>query len=151
MKTSKIGIAWGVWDGFHQGHLNILKKASKQCDELIVGVSTDEYVKQKKGVKTLFNYEHRKDVLNSLDFVNKVIPQDQINTKQKAVNKYKPDYIFVGDDWKGKNWDGEKLGVPVKYIKYTKGVSSTKLKKKPFSLNHKKRHRNVRNYCVHNL
>lgn len=127
MKKYK-AIAWGVWDGLHQGHLNLLKKASKEC-ELIVGVSTDDYVKEKKGVKTMFNYEHRKELLESLKFINKVIPQSKTYTKKKAVKKYKPDYIFVGDDWKNKHWEGEKLGIPVKYIKYTEGVSSTDLRK----------------------
>ena len=131
MKKSKIGIAWGVWDGLHQGHLNLLEKASKKCDKLIVGVSTDELVKDKKGVKTLFPYSHRKKLVDNLKFVSDAIPQSKTYTKEKAVKKYKPDFIFVGDDWKGKGWEGESLGVPVKYIKYTEGISSTILRKDP--------------------
>jgi glycerol-3-phosphate cytidylyltransferase len=120
------GITFGVFDGLHQGHLNILEKAGKKC-KLIVGVSSDEYVRDVKGVKTMFNYNHRAKLVSSLKFVWKVVKQEQ-GSKEKLVKKHKPDVIFVGTDWRGKDWDGAKLGIPVKYIKHTEGISSTQMR-----------------------
>jgi len=120
------GITFGVFDGLHQGHLNILEKAGKKC-KLIVGVSSDEYVRDVKGVKTMFNYNHRAKLVSSLKFVWKVVKQEQ-GSKEKLVKKHKPDVIFVGTDWRGKDWDGAKLGIPVKYIKHTEGISSSQMR-----------------------
>lgn len=130
-KRYKIGICWGVWDFMHEGHLNLLEAASNQCYELIVGVSTDEYVESVKNKKPFFTFKHRIRLVNSLDFVSAAVPQGlQGNGKKEMVDIFKPDVIFVGDDWDGKDWNGAKLGVPVVYLPYTKGISSTEIMKK---------------------
>jgi glycerol-3-phosphate cytidylyltransferase len=131
MKKYNKGICWGVWDYCHEGHLNLLKNASKKCKQLIVGVSKDEYVVLKKGVKPRFDYNHRNRLIESLKFVEKTYPQSKKYNKKWLIEKEKADVIFVGDDWKNKNWDGEKLGLPVEYLKYTKGISSTQLRGNP--------------------
>lgn len=130
-----VGYTAGVYDLFHVGHLNLLEKAKKQCDYLIVAVSTDELVENYKHKKPVIPYNERKRIVESIKYVDEVVPQINRN-KIEAFHKYDFDIMFVGDDWKGseifQTVDDEmrlngKTGV--KYIPYTKNVSSTLLKK----------------------
>lgn len=135
MSKNVIGYTTGVFDMFHIGHLNILKKAKEQCDYLIVGVSTDELVKKTKHKTPIIPYEERKEILSAIKYVDKVVPQ--INKdKIAAYNKYKFDIMFVGDDWKGSELftkcevELNKRGSKVVYFPYTQGTSSTILREK---------------------
>ena len=135
MKPHKIGYTTGVFDLFHVGHLNILKRAKEQCDFLIVGVSTDELVLNYKRKKPVIPFNERIEIVEGIKYVDKVVPQ--INRdKYAAWESIKFDVMFVGDDWKGnplfneveKNFN--QVGVKIVYFPYTKGVSSTIVKEK---------------------
>ncbi len=128
-----IGYTTGVFDLFHIGHLNILKRAKEHCDYLIVGVSTDELVMEYKGKKPVICFDERVEIIKSIKYVDEVVPQ--INRdKWMAWEKYKFDKMIVGDDWKGSPLFTEmekklsKVGVEVIYLPYTQGTSSTLLK-----------------------
>jgi len=131
----KIGYTTGVFDMFHVGHLNILKKAKENCDYLIVGVSTDELVQEYKNKKPIVSYEERKEILEAIVYVDKVVAQEN-RDKYSAYEKYNFDVMFVGDDWKGNALFSElekrfkDVGVEIVYFPYTKGTSSTILREK---------------------
>lgn len=131
----KIGYTTGVFDMFHIGHLNILKKAKENCDYLIVGVSTDELVKHYKNKTPIIKFEERFAIVESCKFVDKVIDQTTMD-KYKAWEEYKFDVIFHGDDWKGSDTYKDiekklkKVGVEFVYFPYTKGTSSTIIREK---------------------
>ena len=135
MKPYKIGYTTGVFDLFHVGHLNILKKAKEQCEYLIVGVSTDELVKEYKHTMPIIPYTERKEIVEGIKYVDKVVPQI---TREKFVawEHLLFDVMFVGDDWKGDALfnqlenDFKRVGVEIVYFPYTKGVSSTIVKQK---------------------
>lgn len=135
MKKYKIGYTTGVFDLFHIGHLNILKKSKEKCDYLIVGVSTDELVASYKNKIPVVPFEERIKIVESIKYVDKVVVQDSMD-KFKAWEKYKFDVIFHGDDWKGSSMysDIEKkfasVGVDMIYFPYTQGTSSTILREK---------------------
>ena len=121
MKKYRVGYTTGVFDMFHVGHLNILRKAKEQCDYLIVGVSTDELVREYKNKTPIIPFEERSQVNRD---------------KYEAWKELKFDVMFVGDDWKGKPLfmkvedDFRKVGVEVVYFPYTKDTSSTILREK---------------------
>ena len=129
-----IGYTCGVYDLLHEGHINILKKSKSLCDKLIVGLSTDECVKY-KFKNTVMNYESRKKILESIKYVDAVIPQEDTN-KILAWNKIKFDYLFVGDDWYNtEKWNNleekfKELNVKIMYFPYTQSCSTTIIKKK---------------------
>jgi len=133
MKKYKIGYTTGVFDLFHIGHLNILRRAKQQCEYLIVGVSTDELVMNYKNKKATIPFEERKQIVEAIKYVDKVVAQKDIN-KWTAWQENHFDVLFHGDDWKDSplyNEIEEKfktVGVDLVFFPYTKGTSSSELK-----------------------
>ena len=136
MKIKKkvyVGLAVDI---IHEGHINILKTASKY-GEVIVGLLTDEAISSYKNIPYL-NFERRKIIVQNIKYVKKVIPQNTLSYVPN-LNAIKPDFVVHGDDWKKgvqkqtrndviktlKKWSG-KLIEP----KYTKNISSTLIKNK---------------------
>lgn len=134
-KKYKVGYTTGVFDMFHIGHLNILKKAKEQCEYLIVGVSTDELVKGYKKKAPVIAFNERFEIVKSIKYVDKVVTQTTLD-KKVAWETYKFNALFHGDDWKGSSMynDIEKqlkaVGVDIVFIPHTNGVSSTLLAEK---------------------
>lgn len=135
MKKYKIGYTTGVFDLFHVGHLNILRRAKEYCETLIVGVSTDELVMQYKNKRPVIPFEERVEIVSGIKYVDKVVAQTN-REKYVAWEHLLFDVMFVGDDWKGSALFNEmegkfnKVGVKIIYFPYTKGVSSTLVKEK---------------------
>ena len=135
MKKYKIGYTTGVFDLFHIGHLNILRRSKEQCDYIIVGVSTDELVKSYKNKIPVVPFEERIKIVESIKYVDKVVIQDSMD-KFKAWEKLRFEAIFHGDDWKGSTMyevieeQFKRVGVDMVYFPYTQGTSSTILREK---------------------
>ncbi len=131
--NNTVGYTTGVFDLFHIGHLNILKKAKQECDFLIVGVTTDELCQSRKGKKPIIPFEERFEIVRSIRYVDKVVPQETMN-KMEAWEELGFQKMFVGDDWKGsEKWnqlekDFQTVGVEIVYFPYTKHTSSTLLR-----------------------
>ena len=129
----KNGYTTGVFDLFHIGHLNILKRAKLECDHLIVGVTTDELCLSAKGTKPFIPFQERMDIVEAIKFVDEAVPQTSYE-KMEAWNNLKFDRMFVGDDWKGtEEWiqiekDFAKCNVEIIYFPYTTHTSSTILR-----------------------
>lgn len=135
MEKRVIGYTTGVFDMFHIGHLNILRRAKEQCDYLIVGVSTDELCASYKHKKPIIPFEERKAIVEAIRYVDEVVPQID-RDKYGAWERIRFDRMFVGDDWKGSPLFSEleekfkQVGVEIVYFPYTRGTSSTELRDK---------------------
>lgn len=134
-KKYKIGYTTGVYDMFHIGHLNILKRAKERCDYLIVGVTTDELCCARKKKAPIICEADRMAIVRAIRYVDRVVPQENMD-KLSAVKQYGADVVFVGSDWKGTPaWDVyEKefatIGCDVVYLDHTDGISSTILRER---------------------
>lgn len=135
MKKYKIGYTTGVYDMFHIGHLNIIRKAKEQCDYLIVGVTTDELCFLRKNKYPIINEKERMEIVSAIKYVDEVVPQTDMD-KLKAVKELHADAVFVGSDWKGTEaWNQyekefAEVGCTVVYLDHTDGISSSILREK---------------------
>lgn len=125
-KKYKRAITYGTYDLFHIGHLRLLKRIADMADELYVAVSSDEF-NALKGKKCIVPFENRKEIVEALRMVTKVIREDNWEQKKDDVQKYNCDLFVMGSDWTGK-FDFLKDYCDVVYLPRTEGVSTTEIK-----------------------
>lgn len=121
-------ITYGTFDLLHYGHINLLKRAKALGDYLIVAVSTDEFNWKEKQKKCYFPYEKRKALVESIRYVDLVIPEESWDQKKNDVREYHIDTFVMGDDWLGKFDFLREEGVDVVYLPRTPEISSTRIK-----------------------
>ena len=123
-KTRRKVITYGTFDLIHMGHINLLRRAKSRGDYLIVAVSTDEF-NRLKHKDAYYSFEDRKAILEAIEYVDEVIPENTWNQKIKDVEAHGVDVFVMGDDWKGE-FDFLKDYCDVVYLPRTQGVSTTK-------------------------
>ena len=134
-KKYKIGYTTGVYDMFHIGHLNILRRAKEMCEYLIVGVSTDECVKSYKNKTPIIPFEQRAAIVEASKYVDEVVPQTSMD-KLEFLKQRHFDVMFHGDEWKGtelyNRYEEEfaKYDACIEFLTHTEGISSSMLREK---------------------
>ncbi|HKB88536.1 MAG TPA: adenylyltransferase/cytidyltransferase family protein [Patescibacteria group bacterium] len=126
----------GVFDILHHGHVNFLKEAKKNGDYLVVALESDETTKRLKGPgRPVHNQKQRREMLESLNFVDEVISLPEMNSDEdykKLVEKIKPNIIAIteGDNMKSKKKrHADLVKAKLVEIKKISDLSSTKLAK----------------------
>lgn len=128
-----VGYTSGVFDMFHVGHLNLLRRARNYCRHLVVGVASDEYTDHLKGRPAVVPCDERFEIIAALGIVDEVVI-DRSEDKTLVWQQRRFDAIFKGNDWQGtpKGYRLERsmgeLGVDVVYFPYTRHTSSTMLR-----------------------
>lgn len=126
-----VGYLSGTFDLFHIGHLNLLKRAKKYCDYLVVGIHKDA---SHKGKHTFIPFEERMEIVKNIKYVDEVIESEREDSDVYIKGIVKYDKLFVGSDYKGterfnryEEYFADK-GVEIIYFPYTEGTSSTQLR-----------------------
>lgn len=121
-------ITYGTFDLLHYGHINLLQRAKALGDYLIVVLSSDEFNRNEKNKKCYFNYEQRKALLESIRYVDLVIPENSWEQKRTDVYEYHVDLFVMGSDWQGKFDFLKDEGIEVVYLPRTPEISTTQIK-----------------------
>ncbi len=124
----KYVITYGTFDLLHYGHINLLKRAKQLGDYLIVGLSTDKF-NLLKNKKCYYSYAVRKALLESIRYVDLVIPESTWEQKIQDIHQYHINTFVMGDDWKGKFDFLTKEKIKVIYLPRTPEISTSKIKK----------------------
>jgi cytidyltransferase-related domain len=136
-KPYKIGYIAGVFDLFHVGHLNLLRRAKERCEYLIVGVLTDDLCMYFKNKHPVIPHEERREIVQAIRYVDETVTVTMDNIDKMAAWKlYHFDCLFSGDDWKDSpSWIADKkklneVGSNIEFFTYTNKISSTMIRNK---------------------
>jgi glycerol-3-phosphate cytidylyltransferase len=119
-------ITYGTFDLLHWGHIRLLQRAKALGDYLIVALSSDNF-NQIKSKKSYHSYDERKMMLESIRYVDLVIPEETWDQKADDIKEFKVDTFVMGDDWVGQ-FDYLQALCSVVYLPRTEGISTTKIK-----------------------
>lgn len=123
----KVVITYGTYDLLHQGHINLLKHAKELGDYLIVGVTNDNFDRERGKLNVKNNVLERVEAVRKTGLADKIIIEDYIGQKIDDIQKYNVDIFTVGSDWEG-HFDYLKEYCQVVYLPRTEGISSTQLR-----------------------
>lgn len=136
-KPYKVGYIAGVFDLFHVGHLNLLRRAKERCEYLIIGVLTDELVMHFKNKFPIIPHEERRAIIQAVRYVDETVSVTMDNIdKMAAWELYRFDCLFSGDDWKDSpSWKEDtkrlnEVGSNIEFFSYTENISSTMIRNK---------------------
>ena len=121
-------ITYGTYDLLHQGHINLLMRAKALGDYLIVGVTNDNFDRERGKLNVRNNVLERVDAVRATGLADKIIIEDYVGQKIDDIQKYEVDIFAIGSDWEGK-FDYLKDLCQVVYLPRTEGISSTMLRK----------------------
>lgn len=120
-------ITYGTYDLLHQGHINLLRRAKELGDYLIVGVTNDNFDRERGKLNVVNNVLERVDAVKATGLADQIIIEDYFGQKIDDIQKYNVDIFAIGSDWEGKfDYLGEYCKVI--YLPRTEGISSTMLR-----------------------
>lgn len=120
-------ITYGTYDLLHQGHINLLRRAKALGDWLIVGVTNDNFDRERGKLNVHNNVLERVEAVKATGLADQIIIEDYVGQKIDDIQKYDVDIFAIGSDWEGK-FDYLNEFCKVIYLPRTEGISSTMLR-----------------------
>lgn len=120
-------ITYGTYDLLHEGHVNLLRRAKELGDYLIVGVTNDNFDRDRGKLNVRNNVLERVEAVKATGFADQIVIEDYVGQKIDDILKYGIDVFAIGSDWEGK-FDYLKEYCEVVYLPRTEGISSTMLR-----------------------
>ena len=122
-------ITYGTYDLFHEGHLNLLRRAKELGDYLIVGVTTDSFDLERGKLNVCDNLMDRIEAVRATGLADRIVIEEYQGQKIDDIQKYGADIFAIGSDWTGK-FDYLREYCEVVYLPRTEGISSTQLRER---------------------
>ena len=120
-------ITYGTYDLLHQGHINLLRRAKELGDYLIVGVTNDNFDRERGKLNVCNNVLERVEAVKATGLADQIIIEDYFGQKIDDIQKYDVDVFAIGSDWEGQ-FDYLDEYCQVVYLPRTEGISSTMLR-----------------------
>lgn len=125
-KYTRTVVTFGTFDVFHVGHLNLLERARRLGDRLVVGVSSDGLNHSKKGRYPVYRERDRIRIVAALGVVNDVFLEESLERKLDYIHEQAADVLVMGDDWLGR-FDFCREACDVVYLPRTASISTTEI------------------------
>lgn len=120
-------ITYGTYDLLHYGHIRLLERAKALGDYLIVGVTAEDFDKNRGKINVQQSLMERIEAVRATGLADEIIVEEYEGQKIDDIRRYDVDIFTVGSDWVGK-FDYLKEYCKVVYLDRTEGVSSTEIR-----------------------
>ncbi|MDE0742976.1 MAG: adenylyltransferase/cytidyltransferase family protein [Woeseiaceae bacterium] len=125
----KVGMVAGNFDIIHMGYIHMFNECSKNCDHLVVFLHDDPSIERNNKLKPIHTINERTIMLSSFSQIDEIVPYSSETDLYKLISSRKIDVRFLGNDYKGKDFTGKDLNIPIHYLDRSHGWSTTKFKK----------------------
>lgn len=129
----KKGFTCGAFDLLHAGHALMLKECKDYCDYLIVGLQRDPNVDRPEKNKPVQSYEERETMLSAIRWVDEIVFYDTEEDLKVLLGQLDIDVRIIGADWKGKEFTGHELSIPVVFNSRDHGYSTSDLRERVYN------------------
>jgi glycerol-3-phosphate cytidylyltransferase len=124
----KVGVIAGNFDVIHPGYIKMFKECKENCDEFIILLHTDPTIERPEKIKPILSVEERDEMLMSIKYIDNVFTYTTEKELIELISLLNPSVRFLGDDYKGNNFTGSHLNIPIHYLDRSHGWSTTKFK-----------------------
>lgn len=120
-------ITYGTYDLLHHGHIRLLERAKALGDYLIVGVTAEDFDKNRGKINVNQSLMERIESVKATGIADEIIIEEYEGQKIDDIRRYGVDIFAIGSDWQGK-FDYLSEFCKVIYLDRTEGISSTELR-----------------------